>query len=343
MEDVTLVWNSSTRVPDFLAFYAEAIPVLNPIYKYIYITIGIAGIFGNSLALVVLLGHKPLRRKPSNYFLINQCFIDLMVSVFLIPTTVVDPTLLKGRAACYAWKSRVIFLVLFLAAVYNITALTVERYVKIVHPFRHRIWVTKRRLKWAIVVSTVAGISLKTPYAVGGVMYLEGDVCPFQAYPTATLNTLAGFYNFSVEFILPLTVIAFCYTQMARSLRKNPQVIIAVGSVHSDAPTMTRARKNILKILFYVVLVFVVCTSWKHAMILIKSVTGIRYELMGPKFNIGQILSYSVCAIDPFIYIFQYEEFQIGLRKMLLARKSKYASETPSSDETVKSGSAERF
>lgn len=343
MEDITLVWNSTTRVPDFLSFYAEGTPVLKPVYKALYVTIGIVGLGGNSLALVVLLGHAPLRRKPANYFITNQCFIDLMVSVFLIPTTVVDPTLLKGRAACYAWKSRVIFLVLFLAAVYNITALTVERYVKIVHPFRHRVWMTKRRLKWAIVVSTVAGITLKTPYAVGGVMYLDGDVCPFQAYPTATLNTLAGLYNWSVEFVLPLAVIGFCYVEMARSLRRNPQMIMAVGSVHSDAPTMTRARNNIIKTLFYVVVAFVVCTTWKHVIILTKSITGIRYELMGPTFNLAQIMSYSVCAIDPVIYIFHYEEFKVGLRKMFRARKSEYASESPSSDEAAKAGSAQRY
>lgn len=294
--------------------------LLSVVYQGLYMTISMVGIVGNLVSLIVLLGHAPLRRKPANYFIINQTIIDLLVSVVLIPTTTIDQNSTHGALACYVWKSRAVFLLMFLASIYNIAALTVERYFKTVHPLRHRAWVTKRRLALIAVTASVTGALLKTPYVFGGATYwAPEDLCVLQVYPTQTIDSIVGVYNSMVEYFLPLSVIAFCYIQMARSLRKNSRGTIVVGQLENSK--VTRARKNVIKTLLYVVLVFVVCTTWKQTIILLKSVFRINYDAGGATFNAAQIMSYSVCCVDPVIYIFHYEEFKLGLHKIFLRKQ----------------------
>lgn len=300
-------------------------PLLSVVYQSLYMTISTVGIAGNLVSLIVLLGHAPLRRKPANYFIINQTLIDLMVSVVLIPTTTIDLTSTHGVLACYVWKSRAVFLLMFLASIYNIAALTVERYFKTVHPLRHRVWVTKRRLALAAVTASVAGALLKSPYVFGGVVYrAPNDLCLLQVYPSQTIDAVVGIYNSVVEYFLPLSTIAFCYIQMARSLRRSSRCgggggVVVVGQ--SENSTVSRARRNVIKTLLYVVVAFVVCTTWKQVLILLKSVFRINYDVSGPAFNAAQIMSYSVCCVDPAIYIFHYEEFRLGLRKIFLRKQ----------------------
>lgn len=286
------------------------------IMRSIYITIGVIGMAGNLLCLVVLLFHAPLRRKQANYFLISQSVIDLLASVLLTLVNVViivpDESIL-GVLTCYLWTTRSVFLGLFLASLFNITFLTVERYAKTVHPIRHRNWATKNRLICVIVVVAIVGVLAKMPYSIGGTSMQQG-ICMIQVYPSEAISVVVTVYNFLVEYFGPLAVIAFCYAQMARSLRgKTP----ASGGPGAG---LARARKSILKTLWIVVLLFVACTTFKQALLLGKVISRTPIDYGGVPFNVAQVLSFLVCCTNPFVYLAHYEEFQKGLRAIVCRR-----------------------
>ena len=54
-----------------------------------------------------------------------------------------DVTLL---AYCLLWKSRLFLLGLMTSSVFNVTALTVERYLEIIHPLRHKAGISRAKV-----------------------------------------------------------------------------------------------------------------------------------------------------------------------------------------------------
>lgn len=293
-----------------------------------YTVISVVGIVGNLLCIVVLLGHAPLRRKPANYFLISQSIVDLLASIFLLLTMNVLGLYPVGgplyAVICYLWASRTIFLGLFMASLFNITALTVERYFKTVHPVQHRIRMTKNRLRCVIVAVCVSGVLLKMPYALGGTSINHNGTCIIQTYASDTISVIVGTYNFLVEYLIPLLIIAFCYIQMMRSLRRNIRQAPAAAApaASSRGTVMARARRNILKTLLIVVLVFVACTTFKQILLLAKVVGHVPLDYAGLAFNVSQVMSFMVCCTNPIIYLAHYQEFRVGMRTMFTRRSN---------------------
>jgi len=319
--DHTTSYTNTTKANLVTNIIASSDDRLVPGLTTVYVIISVVGIVGNLFCLVVLLGHAPLRRKPANYFLISQSIIDLLVSILLPLNTSINVPII-GRPfddiLCYMWTSRSIFLGLFTASLFNITALAVERYFKIAHPLLHRIWMTRNRLLWIVVGVSVAGILLKMPYSMGGTYFDQDGTCVVEEYPTETIDVVVGVYNFLVEYFLPLLIIAFCYIQMARSLRINIRPPVTAES--SRESTMARARLNILKTLLVVVMIFVACTTFKQTLLLSKAIGDVPLDYLGLTFNASQVMSFMVCCTNPFIYILHYEAFKVGMRTLFTRR-----------------------
>ena len=148
-------------------------------------------------------------------------------------------------------------------------------------------------------------------------MKVVKGICTVGNYPTIAATRVAGVANFLFEYFIPIIVFAFCYASMARSLRR----ISKITQPASDAaqpidPKISRARRNIIKTLFIVVLGFVICSSFKQFLLLVSLLGDVALDLSGVTFNVAEVLSYLNCCNDPFIYGFYYEEFRVGLRKL---------------------------
>ena len=119
------------------------------------ICFGVVDILGNLLASVVFVTHKPLRSKLSNYFLINQSVIDLLIGVLVLVvyTSNLDNMDASGtiqHLLCVLWRSRIFVVGLLLSSVLCIVAITVERYLEVVHPIAHRVKVTRKKVMYII-------------------------------------------------------------------------------------------------------------------------------------------------------------------------------------------------
>ena len=294
----------------------------NPIgfvFQIVYMAIGAVGITGNLLALIVFLRHKPLFKRPANYYLASQCTINLLVSIVLILTIAVDashwpPTVVAPM--CYLWNSRAVFVGLFLASICNITLMTVERYLEVVHPIKHHLKISKDKVIASIIAGTLFGVIFKLCIACPSVKVVSG-ICTSASYSTVAVKRVVGVANFLVEYFIPVAVIAFCYASMALSLRRSVKISHSTDvEPHRIETKISRARRNIVKTLFIVVLSFIVCTTFKQVMLLFSALGDMALDLSGVTFNAAQVLAYLNCCNDPFIYAFHYGEFRIGLRKL---------------------------
>lgn len=138
----------------YLFVYREApqSPVFLPVCVT-YLTIFLVGVLGNSLTCAVILRYRVMQT-PTNYYLLSLAVSDLLVLLLGMPLELYEmwrnyPFLL-GEGGCYF--RTFLFETVCFASILNVTALSVERYVAVVHPLKVKYTATRTHVKKVILV-----------------------------------------------------------------------------------------------------------------------------------------------------------------------------------------------
>ena len=210
-------------------------------------------------------------------------------------------------------------------SVYHILALSVERYLEVVHPIWHKLHVTRAKVVVTILIVWLFGFTYKYAYILPTTRVVNGVCSIANFYPSVLASTVGGLMNCFVDFIFPLILILFCYIRMWRRLRNKVKPHFYPTALSSEAratnTSMSRARRNILKTLVIIVSFFIGFNAHKQLLMLMKFLHIVVLDLSSVNFNISQILSFMNATIEPYIYLLCHREFQIGFRKLFKHRE----------------------
>lgn len=194
------------------------VPVTS-VYLFIFLT----GLSGNLLTCAVIAKHKKMRN-PTNLYLLSLAVSDLLVLLFGMPLELYDLwqnyPFPFGEGGCY-FKTFLFETVCF-ASILNVTALSVERYIAVVHPLKTRYLSTNRHAKRVIGVLWAASMVCAVPNtSLHGIFYLpermeESAICtvlkPLWIYNVVMQITTVCF------FFVPMGVISVLYLVMGLHL-----------------------------------------------------------------------------------------------------------------------------
>lgn len=129
-----------------------------------YLAIFMVGVLGNSLTCTVILRYRVMQT-PTNYYLLSLAVSDLLVLLIGMPLEIYEmwqnyPFLL-GKGGCY-FKTFLFETVCF-ASILNVTALSVERYMAVVHPLKVKYMTTRAHAKRVIIMLWVLSIICAVP------------------------------------------------------------------------------------------------------------------------------------------------------------------------------------
>lgn len=129
-----------------------------------YLVIFMVGVLGNSLTCVVILWYKVMQT-PTNYYLLSLAVSDLLVLLLGMPLELYEmqqnyPFLL-GKGGCH-FKIFLFETVCF-ASILNVTALSVERYIAVVHPLTVKHMVTHAHVKRVVFMLWVLSMLCAVP------------------------------------------------------------------------------------------------------------------------------------------------------------------------------------
>uniref|UniRef100_A0A4W6BU58 Angiotensin II receptor, type 2 n=1 Tax=Lates calcarifer TaxID=8187 RepID=A0A4W6BU58_LATCA len=215
---------------------ADWTPVpMTTVIPAIYSVICVLGTIANALAVCVLAHASALRRTVANTFMLNLCVSDLLFLLSLPLWAVYYSRGYSwpfGRLACKICGA--LHNLNLYASIFFITAMSIDRYLAIVHPLRSQSArdPTRARLTCILVWFLACACSAPT-LALRDTRYLSGldvEACVI-SYPDHTWYLTLVWMKIALGFLLPLLVISCCYCAIALEGRGLERVLWTVAAV----------------------------------------------------------------------------------------------------------------
>ncbi|XP_010954366.2 neuromedin-U receptor 1 isoform X1 [Camelus bactrianus] len=296
-----------------------------------YLLIFVVGAVGNGLTCTVILRHRAMRT-PTNYYLFSLAVSDLLVLLVGLPLELYEmwrnyPFLL-GTGGCYF--RTLLFETVCLASVLNVTALSVERYVAVVHPLQARSVVTHSHVRRVLgTIWSLAVLCSLPNTSLHGIQQLNipcrGTV-PGSA--VCTLVRPRAVYNLVVQttallfFCLPMATISVLYLLIGLRLRRERLLLLrqeSKGRARTrDSRRLqrlpNRGRTQVTKMLFVLVVVFGICWAPFHIDRLMWSFVSRWTEGLHLAFQYVHVVSgiffYLGSAANPVLYSLMSSRFR---------------------------------
>eukprot|EP00066_Takifugu_rubripes_P024029 XP_011613295.1 PREDICTED: neuromedin-U receptor 1 [Takifugu rubripes] len=319
-------------------------PVFFPVCL-IYLVIFVVGVVGNVLTCSVIARNK-MMGTPTNYYLFSLAVSDLLVLLLGMPLELYElwqnyPFLL-GRGGCY-FKT-FLFETVCLASILNITALSMERYIAVVHPLRAKYVVTRTHAKRVILLVWSVSVLCALPNtSLHGIRVLQrhcaGDF--YAEVPDSAICTLLKpqwMYNLTIQvttllfFVLPMLTISAFYMLIGLRLRqeKIQQALEAKSELGQDSFCNIRSRQQkarrqqVTKMLFILVVVFAICWAPFHADRLMWSFIGewtdSHHEIFQYVHIISGVFFYISSAVNPILYNLMSTRFREMFKEVMCRR-----------------------
>ncbi|KAK9538928.1 hypothetical protein VZT92_004069 [Zoarces viviparus] len=307
---------------DYLAMYLG--PPRSPVFLPVcvtYLTIFMVGVLGNSLTCTVILRHRVMQT-PTNYYLLSLSVSDLLVLLLGMPLELYEmwqnyPFLL-GEWGCY-FKTFLFETVCF-ASILNVTALSVERYVAVLHPLKVKHMTTRAHVKRVIFMLWVLSMLCAVPNtSLHGIMTLPPKFG--RQFPRSTICHVikpTWIYNLIIListltfFLLPMLIISILYLLIGLGLRRERMMTVVDTSFGPEALSRSHKQKlrkrnmQVTKMLCVLVVVFGLCWAPFHADRLMWSYIDPSSERHRQVFEHVHIVSgvcfYLSSAINPILY-----------------------------------------
>ncbi|XP_022599610.1 hydroxycarboxylic acid receptor 2-like [Seriola dumerili] len=282
--------------------------------QFVMIIEMIVGLPGNTVAMWIFCFRMKFW-KPHALFLFNMVIADflLIISVpFRIDTSLRGDYWVFGQYWC-----RINLFMLAVnrsASIAFMTAVTVDRYFKVVHPHHRISRMTLTQAGWLVGLLWTVVIALRIPLLTTNLLYQDGNVSlcrSFNSYKRTPSAIKVHYGVFITEFFLPWFLLLFCSARIACSLHQR----------------WIYRRKMVWKATRAVVvisLVFTIC-------FMPGVITGLRgmyikqfypddcasYNLIIKFFMMSIPFTYLNSSLDPVIYCFSSSMFHDALKSSI--------------------------
>uniref|UniRef100_A0A4W5PWX3 Neuromedin U receptor 1 n=1 Tax=Hucho hucho TaxID=62062 RepID=A0A4W5PWX3_9TELE len=288
-----------------------------------FLIIFIVGLVGNMLTCTVIVRNKVMRT-PTNYYLFSLAVSDLLVLVLGMPLELYEMwsnyPFLFGAGGCY-FKTFLFETVCF-ASILIITALSVERYIAVIHPLKVKHVATRAHAKlvilmlWAMSMAcAVPNTSLHGLAMLGtrfGRQFPESAIC-MMVKPRWMYNLIIQVTTL-VFFLLPMLTITGLYLRIGLQLRmeRGMQGLGTGPSFGTDShwsvhrQQQTARHRQVTKMLCVLVIVFGICWAPFHIDRLmwsfINSWTGHHHLVFEYVHIVSGVFFYLSSAVNPILY-----------------------------------------
>ena len=191
------------------------------------ITINVLAVSGNLLVIYVISYTKELRRKESNWFVVNLAFADLLVALTVIPTSL--DILITGKFRLgLAFKEFIGFanFLFCICSIMNLLLLSVDRWFAIAKPFKYLDVITPRKVGAACLFVWIYSMLCALPPKFGVSSYFcfipNLDVCDLEKDWSGSYKAIIfAAAVLGLSYCLALSVMLASYWKIFRITRSH--------------------------------------------------------------------------------------------------------------------------
>uniref|UniRef100_A0A8C7WU85 G-protein coupled receptors family 1 profile domain-containing protein n=1 Tax=Oryzias sinensis TaxID=183150 RepID=A0A8C7WU85_9TELE len=182
------------------------------------------GVLGNSVVITVLARSKPGKpRGTTNIFILNLSIADLSYLLFCIPfqsTVYILPSWVLGAFICKF--IHYFFTVSMLVSIFTLSAMSVDRYIAIVHSRKSSSIRVAKYALIGVVVIWIISLVMAAPIMHYQNIFHSSDNYTFcwEVWPDQTQKKIYVVCTFVFGYVLPLLLISFCYAKVLNHLHK---------------------------------------------------------------------------------------------------------------------------
>nr|XP_043908333.1 galanin receptor type 1 [Solea senegalensis] len=306
------VHSNSVRLPAKLIL---GVGVDNFISLLIFGLIFILGALGNALVITVLARSKPGQpRSTTNIFILNLSVADLSYLLFCVPfqsTIYMLDTWVLGAFICKF--IHYFFTVSMLVSIFTLSAMSVDRYVAIVHARRSSSIRVGRHALLGVLLIWSLSLVMAAPVAHYQSIVEREDNTTFcwEVWPDHQRKVYV-MCTFVFGYLLPLVLISVCYTKVLKHLHKKLRNVSKKSEL---------SKKKTAQTVLVVVVVFGL--SWLPHHVVHLWVEFGSFPLNQASFlfrMVAHCLAYSNSSVNPVIYAFLSENFRNSYKQVFRCR-----------------------
>jgi hypothetical protein len=242
----------------------------------------------NAMVLAVLISDRSLLKSTTNVFICSQTFTDSLACVALSVNMFLQMYQSSGgiqtfgqRLQCWLFDSSNITMTCVYASQAGLVIITIERYIKVVHPIIHRNCFRPWMIKLGIILPWMNGIIIWFIPNAAMTSVVNGfcSALARNSVPGKIFITTGAIWQVPI----PIATFIFCYWKIVMVIRQKravtPHAVVVISS--STAMTtssmreqdehspkqhkMTQAQASVIKTMITVTLCFTLC--WSPVMI----------------------------------------------------------------------------
>ncbi|KAH3706757.1 prolactin-releasing peptide receptor-like isoform X2 [Dreissena polymorpha] len=306
---------NSTTVPDILKESAS----LTVVFIILYVVLFFIGFSGNSLVVYIVMRNKAMQT-ITNIFITNLAISDIMICLLAVPFTPLSYFMnswVFGDGLCHIVPMSLCICV-FVSTLTS-TAIAVDRYFVIVYPFKPRMKTCVCILM--IIAIWIISISISLPLGIYQVNEdTNGTKTCKEHWPKDQARQFFTVTSLVLQYIVPCSIITYCYSKVSLALRKRSKSRIGSGSVSRERDEMEiRRKRRTNKMLIAMVTIFVCCWLPLNMVLLASEYYNI-FQLK-PYFSLifflSHVIAMSSIIYNPFLYAWMNDNFKKEFKLVL--------------------------
>ncbi len=282
-------------------------------------------LLGNLAVIFAVYSSRRLRDEAANLFIINLSVADISNGSIVMCTALfaiaLDVHHINDVWCNIVCAANYIFIIV---SMLTLAFISVERYIAIVHTFRHNELVTRLRIRVAVGYTWLQGLAFALPPVILKWVHYDywESICAIDWQYEKRQAVYYVIVAFVVCFMIPGCAMVFCYTMIIRQARKSQQIMPGnrVSAQDQDNPAMVQMRKarksasKTIRSLLVVVALFFVCMTPFCITKLLKVIFSDAARVPSYANLTASYFQYLASMVNPFVYAIFRTEFRNAYR-----------------------------